>query len=74
MKDCFDSYINLHQKEEQITPINVPNFCINLLDALDLPLTVEEYLRAAHKQQEVLFPKVGYMPGMCTVIIKCQSL
>lgn len=34
-----------------------------LIDALDLPLTVEEYLDAAHAEQERLFPHVGFLPG-----------
>ncbi|XP_076098965.1 pseudouridine-5'-phosphatase-like isoform X1 [Mytilus galloprovincialis] len=34
-----------------------------IIDELELPLTVEEYLALAHKEQEVLFPKVDFMPG-----------
>lgn len=34
-----------------------------IINALDLPLTVDEYLDTAHQQQEILFPEVDFLPG-----------
>ncbi|XP_048746881.1 pseudouridine-5'-phosphatase-like [Ostrea edulis] len=34
-----------------------------VIDTLDLPLTVDQYLQMAHEQQEKLFPTVNLLPG-----------